>query len=635
MRTLVGYDSETYPVAPGRKAPPMVCGSFAGGDLAGPVVELASAAKRRVWELLHRQDVELVGANIAFDLGVLCQEDPAFFPVVFRALDEGRIWCVTTYEALRAVSIDRRHYDPEIGSVPKFSLAECVLKYVGRDRSAEKKGPDVWRGRYRELEGVPVERWPVEAVRYCEADALDPLLVRAAQLEATDGELPLARESFRHAFAFYLMGARGVRTDAVAVAELEARLVEAVEAARPRLVEAGLLRKDGSENTKVTKGRVLALLGDGAPLTAKGKEVAEERDLTPAERLKYTSTAEAVLELVAGQDRILDLWREVKADRKELSDFVPKLRAGAELPINPRWNAIVDTFRASCSGPNLQQQPRRPGVRECFVPRPGFLYCASDYHVAELCSLAQLLLDLFGFSTMAEEIRAGRDLHLVFAAELAGLSYEETVRRYRAGDARIKELRSAAKVANFGIPGGLGVDSLVSFARGYGVILTREEATDLRDRWLSRFPEMRRYFQWISQQCAGGSFTHIHPRTGFVRGGVRYCDGANHGFQHLTACGAKDALYLVAREAYTDPTSPLYGSYPVIFVHDELIVEVRQDRAAAAAARISAIMVEAMSKYTPDIPSRADAALMRRWYKAAEPEHNAAGELVPWEPAAH
>ena len=43
-------------------------------------------------------------------------------------------------------------------------------------------------------------------------------------------------------------------------------------------------------------------------------------------------------------------------------------------------------------------------------------------------------------------------------------------------------------------------------------------------------------------------------------------------------------------------------------------------------------MVEEMKEYLPDIPVKADAHLMRRWYKSAEPVYDEAGLLIPWEP---
>ncbi len=50
------------------------------------------------------------------------------------------------------------------------------------------------------------------------------------------------------------------------------------------------------------------------------------------------------------------------------------------------------------------------------------------------------------------------------------------------------------------------------------------------------------------------------------------------------------------------------------------------------AKRAEQIMVREMKKYTPDVRQEAPPALMRRWYKDAEPVYDRFGELVPWEP---
>ena len=122
-----------------------------------------------------------------------------------------------------------------------------------------------------------------------------------------------------------------------------------------------------------------------------------------------------------------------------------------------------------------------------------------------------------------------------------------------------------------------------------------------------------------------------HPRTGFVRGGVGYCDGANHFFQHLTAMGMKRALCRVTRECY-DPTlrSPLFGCRVVACIHDELLLEAPEEVSSLAARRLSAVMVEEMKVFLPDVPVSAESALMRRWRKAAEPVEKD-GRLIPWE----
>jgi len=641
----VGFDLETYPFAPGRQAPRIVCGQTWTPHDDGDPFDLFKRADcvRTSAELLEDEEVLLVGCNLAFDLACLCEEDPAFFELVFAALEAGRIWDVGLFDLLLDISLGRF---AEAGTP---SLAALVKKYLDRDRSEEKKSEASPRGKYRDLEAVPLERWPKGAVDYCRDDARDPILIFEKQLaiaEEAGGLPPLFVETCRHDFAFKLLSSWGVRTDGKTVAELRARLEATLAAATPALVEAGILRKDGSEYQLETKSRVRAVLGEGAPLTDTGrKKLAEGEELSEAQILKYTRTASEVLDAAAGVDPALDLWASVKADRKELSDFVPRLALGATLPICGRVNATVSSFRTSMSGPNLQQMPRRSGVRECFVPRPGYVFLACDYHVAELCSLAQVLLDLFSFSAMAEELRAGRDLHVVFAAELLAASYDETLRRYKAGDEEAKDGRTLAKPFNFGIPGGLGVARMIEFARDYVrrpdgsfpafvELFTPEYMKERKELWLERFPEMRRYFDLVGGWASSGSFTHRHPRTGFLRGGVGYCDGCNQGFQHLTAAGAKDAAFDVARECYTDRKSALFGSRPVLFIHDELILEAPEDptRLTAAAKRLESVMCAAMARYTPDIPVRADAAAMRRWYKGADPVY-VNDLLVPWEPS--
>ena len=90
----------------------------------------------------------------------------------------------------------------------------------------------------------------------------------------------------------------------------------------------------------------------------------------------------------------------------------------------------------------------------------------------------------------------------------------------------------------------------------------------------------------------------------------------------------------VSKSCYIDEDSPLYGSRPVAFVHDEVIIESPVERAQEAAQRLSEVMVEGMASFIPDIPIKADAHLMARWYKDAEPIFNDSGELIPWTPGA-
>jgi DNA polymerase I-like protein with 3'-5' exonuclease and polymerase domains len=289
-------------------------------------------------------------------------------------------------------------------------------------------------------------------------------------------------------------------------------------------------------------------------------------------------------------------------------------------------------FVHNCASPNLQNLPREPGVREAFCARPGFTLAFCDYSILELRCLAQVLLQVVGWSRMAEALQSGRELHLALAAQIIGIEYDEALSRK--GDKDVKEARQLAKVGNFGFPGGMGPEKLVDFARAaYGLRLTVSQCSELRSNWFKAFPEMREYFTWVSKEIgrAGSNrLGSISQLSGRVRGGVGFCDAANTVFQGLAADGAKDACWGVAKKCYYTKTSPLYGSRPVVFVHDEIGAEVPEGQAHEALKELEDTMKATMQKFTPDIPQEVSGLLSRVWSKNAERiEKN--GRVISWE----
>jgi hypothetical protein len=286
----------------------------------------------------------------------------------------------------------------------------------------------------------------------------------------------------------------------------------------------------------------------------------------------------------------------------------------------------------NCSGPNLQTPPRKGGVRNCFVSRPGTVLCSVDYDTIELRSLAQSCLDLVGQSAMAEALRADEDLHLNLAADFMGISREEAAQRYKDGDAEVADQRQMMKPANFGFPGGMASDSFVDYAKGYGYAIDRGLAKRIHEQWHRAWPEMKSYFTMVSNLVGkAGEGTVISPWSGFVRGGLTFTQLSNHYFQSLTATGAKDALWHVTHACYAEPASALWGSRPVIFMHDEVITEMPEEKSSDAALLQAKIMIDVMAKWIPDIPIKASPVLMRRWHKGAKPVY-VNGKLVPSKP---
>jgi hypothetical protein len=629
----VAFDLETWRIQPGRLAPRIVCMSWNDGS-SGGVLHRDAPDDRTIGALdyfetlLNAPDVRLIGHNVSFDIGVVVNERPRLIESVFGAYDAGRIVDTMVRQKLRKIAQGFDKWDPEMGLTakgkmqpPMYHLTDIVKEFFGETIEG-KHGPDAWRLRYHELDAVPVALWPAEARDYSYLDSEYTLRVWQKLLDLGDTEPEGAGSAdleaqCRHAWWMHLMAAWGVRSDPYAAAVLKAEVSETVERAMPRLVQAGIFTSVGKRKDKVVRemtAKAYACKGLEAPRTDPSTKFANGQVQISKEVLAESG------------DDMLILASEIASEKSILTGAVPLLEKAQNRAFNPRWNSLVATGRTSCGSDddpgNLQNQRRRGGVRESWVPRAGWIYLDADYHIAEMCALAQVLLDMYGKSAMADAILAGRDLHLEMAAVLMGISYEEVERRYEAKDPEAKNKRQLSKPINFGFPGGLGPETFVQTAKdGFGVIITLDEAANYKQIWLGRFPEMRYYFRDMSKAVSHGPTKIVHPRSGRIRGGVTYNAACNSYFQGLVADGAKAAGYEIARECYAVPSSPLYGCRITAFVHDEFILEAPIPQARAAAKRLSEIMIEQMQRFTPDIPAKADTGLMRRWYKEVEPTY--------------
>ncbi len=684
---LASLDTETHNIIPGLLAPPLVCVSFAHRTEAGTFqtgLLNAQQGADLAASLLADENTVLVFHNAAFDLAVICAARPELIKVVFAALKAGRIRDTKIRQELLDIYEGRKQKNGHTlvfraGQWQRadYSLAGLVKLYGGRDRTAEKKAKDAWRRRFATLENLPVAEWPAEATEYVLADATDPLEVyeaqgrAAAELDYLDPDYPCRAivdevAQVQAAWALHLMSCWGVRTDAARVAELERVLLAEQAKNRETLAKAKFTvprpataeeRREGKIDFYQDAGkgpRAMRWKADKKAIAAYVERVYARRGLPaprtePSERYPEGQIATDKDTLYESKSRLLALVADGGGVDKLLTTYIPVLKQGTTTPINVRYNVLVNSGRTSSygekdketgdvSGCNIQNLPtgrRKGGVRECFIPRPGYLFVSVDYETHELRALAQICLWLFKRSRLAEVINSGQDVHSAMAAEMIGVTYEQIERNKKIKGSPEKLARDAAKVADFGLPGGLGIESLVEYARvGYKVTLTKQQAADLKRYWQQMWPEMGQYFAYINAKVGLIEGRLRQFFSGRVRGAVGYCDGCNTLFQGLAADGAKRALFRIAYEMYCDESSPLYGSRLAAFIHDEFLAEVPEDRAHAASYRLTEIAIEEMQKVTPDVRITASPALMRRWYKDAAERHDATGQLIPWEPDA-
>ena len=209
-----------------------------------------------------------------------------------------------------------------------------------------------------------------------------------------------------------------------------------------------------------------------------------------------------------------------------------------------------------------------------------------------------------------------------------------------------------------GYPGGLGPKTFVQYARAtYKVEVDLETATLLRDIWKATFPELAQYLDHISnssfdpnhlpemEEDKDGkkkkrSFYSYDTPLGLHRARTDFCACANGtGLQSPSAEGAGLAIIEIQRLCYTTNDSPIsrvgYDKAPVrcaLFIHDEILGQFLLDGKETERVKfIEEIMVRNMETITPDVKAGTEPAMMLRWDKLAEPEWDAAGNLIPWE----
>lgn len=654
-------DWETWLIGPGRAAPCGVSLAVAWYRADGSIdsaLHVGQEAARVAHRIVADPSNHIVGLNLPFDLSITLETidpsaRPAFIADVFRAYDECRITSVDVREQLRLVGLGHLDFDPAIGCKPTFSLAAMARKWLGLDLSADKTKTSTpgwqtapsWRLRYYQLDGVPVSEWPEEARRYALDDAIHTLRIDSAQLAADGGrEWPDKERQERSAFALYLTSLTGYRSDAARIQAVEAKNVALYNAITRDLVTAGICDIEGKRNMEAISARVTAdyaLRGLPPPRT-------DPSEYTAANRAKFPDgKIEVAREVLAGcKDAALQRLAERGIPDTYLTKYIPRLKEGIDWPINVRYNNLVATGRTS-SGE--QQHPREGGIRECIRAREGNVLISCDYSIAELRGLAQVNYSLFGWSKMRDALIAGRELHIVTAAMVLSqwthqhVSYEDALARYKAKDKMAKNARQLAKAGNFGIPGGLGAEAFCEFAKAqYGVELDVRAAADFKRNWLDLlYPEVRELFRLVTKWCAqgvNGRYQAVQWASGRLRGDTGFCDGCNTMFQGIVADFAKSALYEVCRACFGASQwgvyDPLYNYRPILFYHDEIVIEGRESSAHEAAVRLQEIMEGEGRKWCPDVPILAEPALCYHYSKEAAPAFDAVGRLIPYERAA-
>ena len=307
------------------------------------------------------------------------------------------------------------------------------------------------------------------------------------------------------------------------------------------------------------------------------------------------STAEAVLAELAEQDyplpKVLMQYRSLSKLKSTYTDRLPE-------QINPRTGrihtsyhqAVTATGRLSSSDPNLQNIPIRTAegrrIRQAFIAPLGYKLVAADYSQIELRIMAHLAQD----EGLLHAFRHNLDVHKATAAEVFGVAL---------GDVSTDQRRSA-KAINFGLIYGM---SAFGLAKQIGC--DRKQAQAYIDRYFQRYPGVLAYMERTREQASEQGYVEtlfgrrlylpeIQSKNAALRKGAERT-AINAPMQGTAADIIKRAMVMVDRwlsESGVD-------ARVILQVHDELVLEVREDLVEPVSAQLRDLLGAAAELAVP------------------------------------
>ncbi len=345
----------------------------------------------------------------------------------------------------------------------------------------------------------------------------------------------------------------------------------------------------------------------GLPGGRRGKSGQWSTDQAELERLAAGGTDGPGAAICRG---VLD-WRQVSKLRSTYTEALQN-------QVNPETGrvhtsfsmAVASTGRLSSTDPNLQNIPIRTDmgrrIRDAFVAPPGHLILSADYNQIEL----RLMAHMADVPELIEAYAQGQDIHALTARQVLGIPDGEPVDR---------EARARAKTINFSIIYGI---SAFGLAQRLGI--GRAEAQAFIDRYLDRYDGIRRYMaETIARVREDAFVTTLFGRRIHVPAIRSKVQSERMGAerQAINAPVQGTAADIIKRAMIAMPgalkAAGLEGTRMLLQVHDELVFEVPEAQAEAAAGVIADVMAGAHRPVVAlKVPLGVDVGTGPNWGKA-------------------
>ena len=342
----------------------------------------------------------------------------------------------------------------------------------------------------------------------------------------------------------------------------------------------------------------------------------DELKLTPARQKKTPGGARTTRENELAKLSFLHpIIEEILAYRelqKLLSTYVQKIPGlvGEHGRLRAEFlQAGTTTGRMSSQNPNLQNIPIKSEygrrIRRAFAAEKGKVLAAIDYSQIEL----RLAAGLSGDEKLGDVFKKGGDVHSAVAAEVFGVP----------GELVDYEMRRRAKVINFGILYGMGVNALrETLDKG----VSREEASKYLSDYFKNFSGLARWIERTKISAAARGFTET------LFGRRRYFPGFQSALPNLRAQAERMAvnaplqgtqsdiikLAMVEADALIEKKRWREQAQLVLQVHDELVYELDEKEGEAIARELRHVMESVVSSAELNgIPVVAEVSIGKNW----------------------
>ncbi|MCR4276149.1 MAG: DNA polymerase [Candidatus Parcubacteria bacterium] len=334
-----------------------------------------------------------------------------------------------------------------------------------------------------------------------------------------------------------------------------------------------------------------------------GDVLFDELKLVPDKHKKTAggqrSTRESELEKIRDMHPIIGDILEYRELKKLLSTYIDNLPPllDAEHRLHAEFlQTGTTTGRMASQNPNLQNIPlhseRGQAIRHAFVAAKGFELVALDYSQIEL----RLAAVLSGDKKLCDIFKNGRDVHTEVAVQVFHV----------APDAVDLEMRRRAKVINFGILYGMGVNALRAQLGS-----TTAEAHQYLEDYFRTFKTLSDYLE------STRGFARKHGYTETLFGRRRQFPEMKSSLPYVRAQAERMAinaplqgtsadiikLAMVRIDEMLTEEKASEDAYLLLQVHDELVYEIRTGRLEVLSKKIKDIMESALSdKETRGVP---------------------------------